>query len=127
MNYIILDEETMKAYRCLNVQEVMNFFLQQGEPRKVQNTLRANFRKLVQYPDADRLMMRLHQLIDGRYGADVGSVLLRCVQENLLSRNPTKAEFCAEFHLVGSWQSIHKYMDENNLNALSKANRIVIF
>lgn len=72
-------------------------------------------------------MRRLHDLIDGRHGAAVGCVLLKCVQLNYLMRNPTQAEFCAEFQLTGSWQSVHKYMDENNLNALAKANRVVIF
>ena len=88
---------------------------------------KASFLHLIQHPEPERLIQRMHALIDGRSGADVGCVLLKCIQENWLIRNPTKAEFCAEFELIGSWQSIHKYMDENNLNALTKANRIVIF
>ena len=127
MSFIIVNEETMKACRCRNEQEVMDFLRLCGEPRKQHQARQASFRNLVQYPDPDRLIQRLHDLIDGRNGAAVGCVLLRCVQDNLLTRNPTQAEFCSEFQLTGSWQSIHKYMDDNNLNALSKANRVVIF
>ena len=105
----------------------MNFMEHEEVNVKTRKVKIANFRHLVQYPEPDRLMRRLHELIDGRNGADVGCVLMRCVQENYLMRNPTQAEFCAEFQLIGSWQSIYKYMNEDCLNALSKANRVVIF
>lgn len=85
------------------------------------------FRHLIQHTEADLLLERLHQLIDGCRGADVGSVLLHCVQRNYLKRKPTRKEFTSEFVLLGSWTSIHNYMDEGNLNALDRANRINIF
>lgn len=109
------------------VPQVSILEVETGEEERPGKGRNANFRHLIQHPFPDRLLERLHALIDGRVGADVGCVLLRCIQENLLIRNPTKAEFCSEFQLSGSWQSIHKYMDENNLNALSKANRVMIF
>jgi hypothetical protein len=87
----------------------------------------ANFRDIIQYADPDRLLARLHQLIDGRKGADVGCVLLRCITENYLLRRPTQREFESEFVRLGSWQGIHKYMDDNNLAALDRANKVVIF
>lgn len=96
-------------------------------PQKVIATPSASFRNLVQHPEPERLMRRLHQLIDGRSGAAVGSVLMKCIQENWLSRNPTRAEFCGEFALAGTWSAIHNYLDENNENALAKANKVVIF
>ena len=84
------------------------------------------FRHLIQHEQAEKLLARLHQLIDGCRGADVGSVLLHCVQKNYLRRRPTRKEFMSEFELLGSWASIHKYMDEGNLNALDRANRICV-
>ena len=85
------------------------------------------FRQLVQHPESDRLMQRLHDLIDGRKGAAVGSVLLKCVQLNYLSKAPTQAEFCSEFQLTGTWSAIHNYMDTNSIKALARANAIIIF
>lgn len=98
-----------------------------GEPTSDTKRAEASFRNIIQHPDGEELLRRLHELIDGRRGADVGCVLMHCRQQNWLSRNPTKAEFCSEFRLIGSWQSVHKYLDENNLNALERANRIVVF
>lgn len=85
------------------------------------------FRKLIQHPDPERLIGRLHALIDGQRGAAVGSVLLRCVQQGYLRKCPTQVEFCSEFELIGTWSSIHNYMNENSVKALVRANAIVIF
>ena len=93
-----------------------------GKPEKGN----VEFRHLIQHEQAEKLLARLHQLIDGCRGADVGSVLLHCVQKNYLRRRPTRKEFMSEFELLGSWASIHKYMDEGNLNALDRANRICV-
>ena len=87
-----------------------------------------NFRDIIQYPDKERLIRRLHELIDGKGGADVGSVLLNAIHiSHYLTRNPTKAEYESEFVLIGYWTAIHNYLDENDLNALDRANKIVIF
>lgn len=86
-----------------------------------------SFHSIIQYEDADILLRRLHQLIDGRRGADVGSVLFKCLIDGLISRRPTRKEFETEFQLQGCWTSIHKYMDDNNVNALDRANKIIIF
>ena len=94
-----------------------------GEKARV----RANFRDIIQHAEPDRLLARLHQLIDGRKGADVGCVLLRCIMDNYLLRRPTQKEFESEFTRLGSWQGIHKYMDDNNLAALDRANKVVMF
>lgn len=87
-----------------------------------------NFRDIIQYPDKERLIRRLHELIDGKGGADVGSVLLRAkLIDHYLTRNPKQEEYESEFKLIGHWNAIHNYLSENNLNALDRANKIVIF
>ena len=123
MAYIVLDEETMKAYRCYSSQELTEIIL------KLETTRREGslFRALVLHPEPERLLQRLHELIDGRCGAAVGSVLFKCTQEGWLSRKPTQTEFCSEFTLRGTWSAIHNYMDEHNGNAWAKAERVVIF
>ncbi len=86
-----------------------------------------SFRAIIQYPDPDGLLRRLHELIDGRRGADVGSVLLACRLQGHITRNPTQAEFRSEFSIVGSWGGVKNYMSDNNENALDRANKIIIF
>ncbi len=87
-----------------------------------------SFDDCIQYGDKEKLKQRLHELIDGKSGADVGSVLLRARHiDHYLTRNPTQAEFESEFTLIKSWTAIHNYLDEGNLNALDRANKIVIF
>lgn len=85
------------------------------------------FARIVQHENPKMLMARLHQLIDGRKGADVGCVLLKCCQEGYLIRRPTQREYESEFILHGGWSAIHNYMSDNNINALDRANQIVIF
>lgn len=88
---------------------------------------RSLFHDIVQHENCDKLVERLHQLIDGRKGADVGCVLLKCLLDGYLSRKPKQKEYESEFILVGGWNAIHKYMDDNNENALDRANKIIIF
>lgn len=92
--------------------------------QKEENT---SFRSIIQYDDPDKLLKRLHQLIDGRSGADVGCILLKAKQENYIIKNPTRKQFLSEFKLIGTWQAITNYLSDNNQNALDRANRIVIF
>lgn len=94
---------------------------------RTQRREEASFRRIVMHSDAEALMQRLHQLIDGRRGADVGCVLLRCVTDGYISRRPTQKEFVSEFELIGAWSAIHNYMDDNSIKALDRANKIVIF
>ena len=110
----------------INGKKVAKVWLQEehATPVPLTGTL---FQKLIQYPQPERLLKRLHELIDGENGAAVGSVLLKCMQEKWLSRKPTQTEFCSEFSLKGTWSAIHNYMDENNGNAWAKAERVVIF
>ena len=86
-----------------------------------------SFSDIIQYDDKERFLKRLHGLIDGRRGADVGCVILRALQENLITRLPTQKEFESEFKIIGSWTAIHNYMSDKNMNALDRANKIVFF
>ncbi len=86
-----------------------------------------SFYDIVQYENPTLLVERLHQLIDGRKGADVGCVLLKCLQDGYLIRRPKQREFESEFSLIGGWAAVHKYMSDNNENALDRANKIIIF
>lgn len=87
----------------------------------------ANFDDVIQHPDKARLKKRFHELIDGKSGADVGCVFLQARIKGYITRNPKQSEFKSEFDLIGSWSAIKNYMDDNNQNALERANRIVIF
>lgn len=97
------------------------------EEKTVSRRAECSFRNIVQHKEPEVLLKRLHQLIDGRSGASVGSVLLKCCQDGHLIRRPTQREFESEFALIGGWTAVHKYMDDNNENALDRANQIIIF
>ena len=86
-----------------------------------------NFLHLILHTEPKKLLERLHRLIDGKSGAAVGAVLMRAQQKGYLSKVPTQAEFRSEFALVGKWNAIHNYMNDNNEKALAKANKIIIF
>lgn len=89
---------------------------------------KGSFRNIIQYKDKDGLLKRLHELIDGKGGAEVGAILLNAYYINpYLTRRPTQVEFESEFSLIGSWSAISNYMSEDNQNALDKANKIMIF
>lgn len=86
-----------------------------------------NFLHLILHTEPKKLLERLHRLIDEKSGAEVGAVLMRAQQKGYLSKVPTQAEFRSEFALVGKWNAIHNYMNDNNETALAKANKIIIF
>lgn len=100
-----------------------------GEEAKVQaKGKEKSFRDIIQYEDPDKLLARLHHLIDGKGGADVGAVIMNAKYINgFLSRYPTKAEFKSEFDLIGSWSAIHNYFEQSSNTALAKAGDIIIF
>lgn len=93
-----------------------------------------NFRALIQYgnseADKDKLLKRLHYLIDGKSGIDVGSVLLNAWNiKGYLTKKPGKGDYESEFGPIDTnkWKAIAKYLDEGNNNALSRANQIILF
>lgn len=91
----------------------------------------ANFMDCIQYPDKEKLIRRIHELIDGKSGADVGYVFLRLVAiDHYLSRNPTVNEMKQEFPNIVWNSSITNYLTESSKvcnSKLIKANQIVIF
>nr|WP_315346878.1 hypothetical protein [Hoylesella enoeca] len=112
--------------RCYN--EFGRLMIKYDKPDKKSNKQKtAKFIDIIQYHDKRKLLDRLHFLMDGKRGADVGAVLLKAQQDGLLVRIPTQAEYKSEFELIGGWSAIHNYMSDNNQNALDKANKIIIF
>ena len=107
-------------------QRVFNALSQNGtqqQPGKKQPC----FRSIIQYEDKERLLDRLHALIDGKQGADVGAVLLKAKKEKYLMKCPNEKEYVSEFTLVGSWAAIKKYLNTNTPTAEGNADNIVIF
>ena len=101
---------------------------EENPQKRSQVSCTKSFRDIIQYKDKDKLLERLHKLIDRKKGADVGAVLLNAWYINpYLTRRPTQAEFESEFELIGSWSAISNYLSETNQNAIDLANKIVIF
>ena len=87
-----------------------------------------DFLGLIQYHDKEKLLNRLHELIDGKSGADVGSVIRKAIDDGYLMNEPTKADYESEFELIGTWQAIHNYFHfELDNGKLVRSERIVIF
>ena len=121
-----LDGLRAQIIKCYN--EFGQLMIKYDKPDKKSNKQKtAKFLDIIQYPDKRKLLDRLHSLIDGKGGADVGAVLLKAQQDGLLIRIPTQAEYKSEFEMIGGWSAIHNYMSDNNQNALDKANKIIIF
>lgn len=55
------------------------------------------------------LLAMLHRLIDGRRGKAVALVLYACMELGYMTR-PTQGELLAEFDMIGSWESVCKYL-----------------
>lgn len=128
--YIYVLAETVKAalLERANIQPRPAAVVRQAEnnePKKKAKP-KPTFASIIQYPNKESVLERLHGLIDGKSGADVGAVLLKARIDGYLTRNPTQAEFTSEFELIGTWSSIANYMSDNNANALDRANKILI-
>jgi len=107
--------------------EAIKSIQQQGITSNKENRKQPTFRDIIQSDDKEKLLKRLHYLIDGKSGADVGAVLLKAQQEGYLTKIPTRGIYESEFTLIGYWQSVHNYMNNNSTKALDKANKIIIF
>lgn len=121
-------------YRCKASLEIANYYKSNNKqttyPTKQTKQLsiqKTDFRNIIQYEDKDRLLNRLHELIDGKSGAGVGAVLLKAKKEGHLTKCPNEKEYVSEFTLVGSWAAIKKYLNPNTPTAESNADNIVIF
>lgn len=92
------------------IENIVNSFENgRQQDTKQDNKPRPDFRGIIQYEDKEKLIMRLHSMIDGKGGKDVGLVLNRALTDHYLTRLPHQDEFTSEFELIGSWQGIHKY------------------
>lgn len=101
---------------------------EQTQSQQQQRHKVGDFSGLIQYSSKKKLLKRLHKLIDGKGGADVGSVIRKAVDQGYLRKEPTKADFESEFELKGSWQAIHNYFHfEGDNGKLKMADQIVIF
>lgn len=88
-----------------------------------------SFLDIIQYEDKDKLLKKLHFLIDGKRGRDVGFVFVRAKHfDHLITRYPTEEEYKSEFELIGTWSAISNYFykEEDNY-VLARASDIVIF
>lgn len=55
------------------------------------------------------LLAMLHRLIDGRRGKSVALVLYACMELGYMTR-PTQGDLLDEFDMIGSWESVCKYL-----------------
>lgn len=95
---------------------------------KKDNLKKHSFDNIIQYRDKEELKKRLHELIDGKSGKDVGIVLARAkTVDGYLTRFPTQKEYESEFELNGSWQSISNYFYKDDNTTLGSVNSIIIF
>ncbi len=127
-NYVLAEAVKAALLELANIQPQPTATGQQAankEPVKKEKP-KPTFASIIQHQNKEQVLERLHGLIDGRRGADVGAVLLKARLDGYLTRNPTQAEFRSEFNLIGTWQAIANYMSDNNENALDRANKILI-
>lgn len=97
--------------------------INKGEKKK------PSFLDIIQHPDKSVFLQRLHSLIDGKGGRDVGLVFVRakCL-DHFITRYPKQKEYESEFELIGSWSGISNYFyKEEDDNVLLMASDIVIF
>lgn len=85
------------------------------------------FKSIIQSDDKEKLLERLHYLIDNKGGAEAGAVILKAFIDGHLTQTPTRGMYESEFTLIGTWQGVHNYMSDNSAKALDKANKIIIF
>ena len=103
------------------------------QPTKERKKPQRTFRELIQHPDADEVLGRLHYLIDGKSGCKVGYTIRKAWLDKLIIAFPTLEEFQSEFELIcessnkkAKWEAIRKYFDRENTGYDIKANDIKI-
>lgn len=126
-NYIQFAGTTKIAQRVFDALSQNGTQQQPDNETPQRNKKQPSFRSIIQYEDKERLLGRLHKLIDGKQGADVGAVLLKAKKEKYLTKCPNEKEYISEFTLVGSWAAIKKYLNTNTPTAEGNADNIVIF
>lgn len=122
--------EIADYYRCNNKQTTYP-----TKQTKLLSIQKSDFRNIIQYEDKEKLLNRLHFLIGGKRGADVGAILLQAKVEGYLMRTPNRAEFENEFGKLtddenstakSKWEAIRKYLDSENSTAINKCSSMNI-
>lgn len=113
---------------------IIEYCQQEGKNTKKTRTQKkdknTDFRNCIQCKDKEKLIERLHELIDGKQGCDVGYVLLKCRIDGLITRNPKEEEMKSEFPSVNYNSSVKNYLTEDSLSdngKVARAGQIVIF
>lgn len=102
---IILEYKRMTELQELECEQQTQEYLPN---KKSKSNKTSNFRDIVQTENKDKLIKRLHELIDGKGGVDVGVVIVAAVEIHPhLTRYPHEKEFMGEFkNIKGSWKAI---------------------
>ena len=82
-----------------------------------QRYIDADFKKLIIVENSEKILEKLHKLIDHRKGKDIGVVLAAATYKyHVLSRTPKEAEFRSEFTNIEecSWRSISAWLKKVN-------------
>lgn len=124
---IILEYKRMTELQELECEQQTQDYLPN---KKSKSNKTSNFRDIVQTENKDKLIKRLHELIDGKGGVDVGVVIVAAVDiHNYLTRYPHEKEFKDEFwNIKYSWKAIANTFTKarnGDNNILSKASNIV--
>ncbi|WP_303206916.1 hypothetical protein [Bacteroides oleiciplenus] len=115
--------ETMHEF--LDVEDIK--LIQKRTIKSAPEDKQKTFKSIIQSDDKEKLLKRLHYLIDNKGGAEAGAVLLKAFIDGYLTQTPTRGMYESEFTLIGTWQGVHNYMSDNSAKALDKANKIIIF
>lgn len=94
--------------------------------QKIVGKIENKFADLIQHEDKKLVLRRLHELIDGKRGKDVGTVLKKATIDQLLTRTPKENEYKSEFELIGTWRAISHYMNNDKIAIAEIINNIKI-
>lgn len=134
-NYIQFAGTTKIAQRVFDALSQNGTQQQPDNETPQRNKKQPSFRSIIQYEDKEKLLNRLHFLIGGKRGADVGAILLQAKVEGYLMRTPNRAEFENEFGKLtddenstakSKWEAIRKYLDSENSTAINKCSSMNI-
>ncbi|MCD8297055.1 MAG: hypothetical protein LUC88_05725 [Prevotella sp.] len=131
LNYIDEKLDAEKKVRLSKFEDEDSFDENNTVKKTATSSRRKNepFYTLIQYPDKDKLLKRLHELIDGKGGKAVAEVLF-CAYDikKYLSDRPTEYQVRQEFSKIkGTWKAIEKYLNSSYLAQLRENNNVVIF
>lgn len=90
-----------------------------------------DFRSLIQCEEKEKLLERLHELIDCcSKSSDIAAIISKAILDNNLIRLPDEKEFRSEFKMPGTWEAIRKGLidhEEKGNKYYEAAVKVVIF